>query len=99
VQGQNPDSAGVLVLSEFAGASVELPNAVLTNPYDNVSMINSLLEAISMNRAERQIRMKRLYQIISHYNIEFWADEFMHELSGFGQEAVLPEDEEMMIAE
>lgn len=99
VQGQNPDSAGVLVLSEFAGASVELPNAVLTNPYDNVSMINSLLEAISMNRAERQIRMKRLYQIISHYNIEFWADEFMHELSGFGQEAVLTEDEEMMIAE
>lgn len=99
VQGQDPDSAGVLVLSEFAGASVELPNAVLTNPYDNVSMINSLLEAITMNRAERQIRMKRLYQIISHYNIEFWADEFMHELSGFSEEAALPENEEMMLAE
>ncbi|RPD42861.1 glucosylglycerol-phosphate synthase [Chitinophaga barathri] len=90
VQGLNPDSAGVLVLSEFAGASVELPNALLTNPYDNVSMINSLLEAISMNRAERQIRMKRLYQIVSHYNIEYWADEFMQELSGMNQEKKIP---------
>ncbi|MBO9154057.1 glucosylglycerol-phosphate synthase [Chitinophaga sp. GCM10012297] len=91
VQGLNPDSAGVLVLSEFAGASVELPNAILTNPYDNVSMIDSLLEAISMNRAERQIRMKRLYQIVSHYNIEFWADEFMQELSRLHQEIPPPE--------
>ncbi len=99
VQGLNPDSAGVLVLSEFAGASVELPNAVLTNPYDNASMIDSLLEAISMNRAERQIRMKRLYQIVSHYNIEFWADEFMHELSGLSQEPVKPPMKELAILE
>lgn len=84
VQGQNPESDGVLVLSEFAGASVELPHAILTNPYDNDSMKSSLLRAISMNKQERQIRMKRLYDNVSHHNIGYWADEFMEELKKAG---------------
>lgn len=84
VQGQNPESDGALVLSEFAGASVEMPDAILTNPYDNKSMMEGLLRALVMNKQERQIRMKRLYQNISHYNIEFWANEFMDELKKSG---------------
>jgi glucosylglycerol-phosphate synthase len=84
VQGQNPESDGALVLSEFAGASVEMPDAILTNPYDNKSMMESLLRALVMNKQERQIRMRRLYQNISHYNIELWADEFMDELKKSG---------------
>jgi hypothetical protein len=35
------DGDGVLVLSEFAGAAVELGSAVLTNPFSNRSMENS----------------------------------------------------------
>ncbi|RPE06007.1 glucosylglycerol-phosphate synthase [Chitinophaga lutea] len=85
VQGLNPESDGALVLSEFAGASVELPTAILTNPYDNASMKESLLRAISMNKQERQIRMKRLYQNVSHFNIEYWANEFMIELKNAGE--------------
>lgn len=85
VQGLNPDADGVLVLSEFAGASVELPHAILTNPYDNDSMKSSLLRAISMNKQERQIRMKRLYENVSHHNIGYWADEFMSELKKAGR--------------
>ncbi len=81
-QGQIPNSDGVLVLSEFAGASVELGDAIMTNPYDNVSMTDSLLRAIAMNKQERQIRMQRLFENVTHYNIEYWAEEFMQELSG-----------------
>lgn len=84
VQGQNPESEGALVLSEFAGASVEMADAILTNPYDNKSMMESLLRALVMNKQERQIRMQRMYQNINHYNIEFWADEFMDELKKSG---------------
>lgn len=80
VQGQHTASDSVLVLSEFAGASVELSHAILTNPYDNESMKASLLQALTMNKQERQIRMKRLYENVRQYNIEFWADEFMNEL-------------------
>ncbi|WP_343704718.1 glucosylglycerol-phosphate synthase [Chitinophaga sp.] len=85
VQGLNPESEGALVLSEFAGASVELPTAILTNPYDNASMKESLLRAIAMNKQERQLRMKRLFQNVSHFNIEYWADEFMQELRNAGE--------------
>jgi len=80
VQGlkENPD--GVLVLSEFAGASVELPYAVLTNPYDAQNMKESLLQAIRMKEDDRVLRMKRLHEIVSYYDIERWGSEFIEEL-------------------
>jgi glucosylglycerol-phosphate synthase len=42
------DGDGVLVLSEFAGAAVELPSAVLTNPFSNKSMDTAIEQALSM---------------------------------------------------
>ena len=80
VQGlkENPD--GVLVLSEFAGASVELPYAVLTKPYDAQNMKESLLHAIHMDKSDRVLRMRRLYEIVSHYDIDRWGREFIQEL-------------------
>ncbi|WP_233632650.1 glucosylglycerol-phosphate synthase [Parapedobacter sp. ISTM3] len=80
VQGQKEDADGVLVLSEFAGASVELPYAVLTNPYDAKNLKDSLLHAIHMEKSERVLRMRRLYEIISYYDIERWGKEFIQEL-------------------
>ncbi|RAJ11124.1 glucosylglycerol-phosphate synthase/alpha,alpha-trehalose-phosphate synthase [UDP-forming],TIGR02400 [Chitinophaga skermanii] len=80
VQGQDPNATGVLVLSEFAGASVELAHAVLTNPYDKKSMKESLLKALVMDEQERKIRMQRLYQTVSTYTIHYWAEEFMEAL-------------------
>ncbi len=71
---------GVLVLSEFAGASVELPYAVLTNPYDPKNMIETLLKAVVMDENERRIRMQRLYDTVSHYDIEYWGKDFVREL-------------------
>ncbi len=71
---------GVLVLSEFAGASVELPYAVLTNPYDQKNMIETLLKAVVMDENERKVRMQRLYDTVSHYDIEYWGKDFVREL-------------------
>ena len=87
VQGlkENPD--GVLVLSEFAGASVELPYAVLTNPYDAQNMKESLLHAIHMDKNDRVLRMRRLYEIVSHYDIDRWGREFIQELEEATQTA------------
>ena len=42
------DGDGVLVLSEFAGAAVELGSAVLTNPFSNRSMDSAILSALRM---------------------------------------------------
>lgn len=74
------ETAGVLVLSEFAGASVELPYAILTNPYDRKSMKESLLKALVMEPGEAQVRARRLYEHIEHYDIHYWGTDFVKEL-------------------
>lgn len=80
IQGLQDEPNGVLVLSEFAGASVELPYALLTNPYDKRNMEEMLMQAIRMESSDRQIRMKRLFEIVSHYDIQRWGEEFIAEL-------------------
>lgn len=80
-QGQLPNAKGVLILSEFAGAAVELHYAVLTNPYDSRSLKEGLLQALMLSDEDKQMRMQRLYEQVSHYDIDFWADDFLKKLS------------------
>ncbi|GAA4304284.1 glucosylglycerol-phosphate synthase [Compostibacter hankyongensis] len=80
VQGQKARPDGVLIVSEFAGVSVELPYAIRTNPYDSKDLKESLLHALTLDENERVLRMKRLYDIVNHYDIEQWSGEFMQEL-------------------
>lgn len=75
-QGQQ-EKKGVLILSEFAGAAVEFPYAVLTNPYDMASLQSCLIQALQMNEEERMRRMERLYEEVSHFDIHYWASEFL----------------------
>lgn len=79
-QGLRTDDAGVLILSEFAGASVELKYALLTNPYDRKSLKEGLLQALTMDADERKMRMKRLFDSVEFYNINHWGEEFLKEI-------------------
>lgn len=72
------DEQGALVLSEFAGAAVELPNAVLTNPYSNRSMDAAIDQALDMDPEEQRARMRRLRDSVRHYDIAHWAQHVMH---------------------
>lgn len=72
--------SGVLVLSEFAGASVELPYCVPTNPYDMRSMIDSLLKALLMDEEEAITRINRSLEQVKHYDIHYWGTDFVKEL-------------------
>ncbi|WP_231389930.1 glucosylglycerol-phosphate synthase [Sphingobacterium pedocola] len=74
------ESDGALVLSEFAGASVELPYAILTNPYDMKSMKEGLLKALLMPEDERRVRVNRLYDQVTYYDIHYWGKDFVKEL-------------------
>ncbi|WP_153797481.1 glucosylglycerol-phosphate synthase [Foetidibacter luteolus] len=80
VQGQIPSSKGVLILSEFAGAAVELQYALLTNPYDLRSLKECLLQGLLLDDNDKQTRMQRLYEQVEHYDIDFWADDFLNHL-------------------
>jgi len=81
VQGQIQGTKGVLILSEFAGAAVELPYALVTNPYDPKSLKESLLQALMLSDEDKAMRMRRLYEQVEHYDIEFWASDFLKNLS------------------
>lgn len=77
VQGQLPGDKGVLILSEFAGAAVELSYPILTNPYDPKTLKEGLLQALLMKSEEKNMRMDRLNEQVTHYDIVYWGDYFM----------------------
>lgn len=73
---------GALILSEFAGCAVELPDAVLTNPYSNRAMDRALDEALDMPEEEARARMKRLNKVVHHYDLARWAGQVAEQFEG-----------------
>jgi glucosylglycerol-phosphate synthase len=66
------DGDGALVLSEFAGAAVELGSAIITNPFSNRSMDSAILQALGMPEAERRDRMAALRAVVRKYDVAAW---------------------------
>ena len=67
------DGSGVLVLSEFAGAAVELHGAITTNPYDLADLAEELHRALNLSGAEKRERMRRLQRIVAGYDVREWS--------------------------
>jgi len=74
------DNQGVLVLSRFAGASGELRDAVLINPYDTEQLAEALFFSLQMDPEERSARMHRMRKVVKEFNIYRWAAELITEL-------------------
>ncbi|MFT6773318.1 MAG: glucosylglycerol-phosphate synthase [Paracoccaceae bacterium] len=72
------DGDGVLVLSEFAGAAVEMASAVITNPFSNKSMDSAISMALAMPEDERRGRMAAMRDITRKQDVRYWADDQMH---------------------
>jgi glucosylglycerol-phosphate synthase len=66
------DNDGVLVLSEFAGAAVQLSSAIITNPFSNRSMDQAILHALDMEPEERRARMGALRRMVKRYSVQAW---------------------------
>ena len=67
------DEQGVLLLSTFAGASKELLESLIVNPYDAAMMGEALLQALTMAQAEQSQRMRRMREIVRDNNVYRWA--------------------------
>lgn len=72
---------GVLLLSQFTGASRELTEAIFINPYDIEEFSEKIKMAVEMPKKERARRMKRLRESIAENDIYKWANKFISELS------------------
>jgi len=74
------DEDGVLVLSKFTGAAVELRDALLVNPYDTVGVSEAIFTGLEMGKAERLDRMHRMRRQVMEYNIYMWAAKALGDL-------------------
>ena len=67
------DLQGVLVLSRFAGAARELPEALVVNPYHVEETADALNRAATMPAAEQRERMASLRSTVREFNVFRWA--------------------------
>ena len=74
------DEDGVLVLSEFTGASDELKRALLVNPHDIDGLKETILQAIAMPRRERAQRMRSLRRRVLENDVARWSSNFLQTL-------------------
>jgi trehalose 6-phosphate synthase/phosphatase len=72
---------GILILSEMAGASKELFQAILVNPFDLNNMAEALYQAVNMSKVEQVERNRKMRKRLKRYNVEHWAKEFMKGLN------------------
>jgi trehalose 6-phosphate synthase len=76
------DHDGALVLSEFAGASDELRQAYLVNPYDINGMKARMLEAYHADPKDLSRRMRAMRKTVAENDVSHWASAFLDALSG-----------------
>jgi trehalose 6-phosphate synthase/phosphatase len=80
------DKTGVLILSEMAGSSKELLEAVIINPNDRHEIAEAIAEALEMP-VEEQIRRNAIMQErLMRYDVVRWAADFTEELMNTEQE-------------
>jgi trehalose 6-phosphate synthase/phosphatase len=74
------DGRGVLILSEMAGASKALGEAVIINPNNVGEIADALKVALEMPEEEQIRRNEVLRSRIKSYDVVRWADDFIHAL-------------------
>ncbi len=63
----------------MAGASAELKEAILINPVDDSEMAGAIKRALEMPDDEKQIRLEKMQNRISEYNVFRWAQDFINQ--------------------
>lgn len=71
------DERGILILSQYAGASQELREALIVNPYDGQQTADIIRQALEMQPAEQARRMKKLRQAVKDHNVYRWSAEIL----------------------
>lgn len=67
------DERGVLILSQFTGASRELPEALIVNPYNIDQCAAALHVALEMPKEEQRNRIRSMRGLIQEFNVYRWA--------------------------
>ncbi|HET7697023.1 MAG TPA: trehalose-6-phosphate synthase [Vicinamibacterales bacterium] len=71
------DEQGVLLLSRFAGAARDLPDALLINPCDIDNVADAIADALTLPHAEQSRRMRAMRWHVADRNVFRWAGELL----------------------
>lgn len=72
------NQTGVMIISEMAGVSKEMGEAIIINPNNEMEIADSIYQALTMPLQEQRERMKFLQKRISRYDVFKWAGEFVN---------------------
>src|SRR6266850_1825140 len=75
------DERGALILSTFAGAAHELPDALLVNPYDVSQLADAIDRALEMTEEEQAVRMQHMRHDVRERNVYRWAAHLLSDLT------------------
>jgi trehalose 6-phosphate synthase len=75
------DNSGVLILSTFAGAALELTDALLVNPYDVQQLAGAIHRALNMPADEQTTRMQHMSTSVREHNVYRWAANLLSDLT------------------
>ncbi len=75
------DKKGVLILSEMAGSSKELSDAIIINPSDIHQIVEAMRQALTMPEEMQIQHMEVMQDSLRRYNIHQWVKLFMEQLS------------------
>jgi trehalose 6-phosphate synthase len=88
VASQDAENPGVLVLSRFAGAAVELDAALIVNPFDTDEVADALDRALSMPLDERRERYTAMMAQLEEHDVHAWWTAFLAALHPFAAAGV-----------
>lgn len=75
------DEKGVLILSQFAGASKELVDALIINPYNTEQVADVIKLSLEMPEEEQTKRMVRMRAIVRNNNVYRWSADLLKTLA------------------
>jgi trehalose-6-phosphate synthase len=75
------DEGGALILSQFTGATRELRDALIVNPYDVDQLAEAIRTALEIDPDEGRDRMRRMRRTVREHNVYRWAGNLISDLS------------------
>lgn len=90
VAAQDPENPGVLILSRFAGAALQMKEALLVNPYSKDEISDAIHTALQMPKEERVRRWRAMMASVETEDVVAWRRAFVTALERSGPEGSGP---------
>ena len=73
------ENLGVLILSEMAGAAVELHESIIITPNDIEATADAIITALEMPKKERETKILKMQKRLKNYDVFTWAEDFFNQ--------------------